>query len=167
MPKDDIEIDLLRHLFSFDPETGSLKWKNPRSPRVKPGAEAGRIGDQGYVTVGICGRFYRGHRVGFAIHFGRWPNGMLDHINGVRSDNRISNLRECTNAQNLRNAKRSSANTSGVKGVYFDKASMKWRALIRVDGKKVYLGYFATKEEAGCAYRKAATEHFGEFANHG
>lgn len=164
MPKDDVEIERLRYLLSFDPDTGILTWKNPVSTRVKRGSPAGRAGDQGYVTVGIDKKFYRGHRVGFAIHFGRWPSGLLDHINGVRNDNRICNLRECTNTQNMRNAKLSAANRSGVKGAYFDRASGRWRALIRVDGKKIYLGYFETKEEAGAAYREASKKHFGEFA---
>lgn len=163
MARDDIEIEELRSLLDFNPETGELTWKVSRS-RVKRGDLAGRIGDQGYVTVGLRGGFYRGHRLGFAIHYGRWASGLLDHINRNRSDNRICNLRECTNAENLRNTGLYASNRSGRKGAYFDKTAGKWRALIRVSGKKIYLGYFDTVDAAGDAYDRAAIEHFGEFA---
>lgn len=164
MMKDDIDILLLRNLLSYDPDSGELRWKNPTSPRVRSGDVAGRINIDGYVTVSIKSGFYRGHRVAFAIWHGRWPNGQLDHINGVRHDNRMVNLRECSNAQNQHNRRRSRRNKSGIKGVYFDKHSGKWRALIRISSKKIYLGSFSDKDAAASAYAAAARNYHGTFA---
>jgi hypothetical protein len=158
------DIDELRNRISYNPDTGHLTWLKPRSNRVKPGATAGRINDQGYVTVCVASRFYRGHRLAFALHFGLWPGGLIDHINGDRSDNRISNLRECSNAENLHNTGKKSSNKSGFKGAYFDKASRRWCASIKAFGKKIYLGRFDSKEEAAEAYAKASKVHHGKFS---
>jgi hypothetical protein len=88
----------------------------------------------------------------------------VDHINGNGLDNRRSNLRLATHQQNMRNRRRSTLNTSGYKGVHWDKQANKWHARIEVDDKKRTLGYFDTPEEGYKAYCKAARELFGEFA---
>lgn len=87
-----------------------------------------------------------------------------DHINGDRIDNRKSNLRVCTNQQNARNAKLRPLNTSGYKGVSWDKSSGRWRAYIKVDYKQLWLGYHHDKRDAARAYNNAAKRYFGEFA---
>ncbi|MBU9360066.1 HNH endonuclease [Burkholderia multivorans] len=91
------------------------------------------------------------------------PDGyVVDHINGNKLDNRRENLRVCTVAQNLRNRRRAKSNKSGLKGVYLDKT--RWRAQIRIDGRKICLGSFPTADLAHEAYKFAAREYHGEFA---
>lgn len=93
------------------------------------------------------------------------PEGMFtDHINRNKLDNRRENLRICTRSQNCANVGILPSNTSGYKGVSFDSREGKWRANIRVKGKKHSLGYFENIIEAVSAYNIAALEHFGEFA---
>lgn len=95
--------------------------------------------------------------------YGRNPSDRLDHINGIKTDNRISNLRECTRSQNSANSNLHSLNTSGLKGVTFHKKSKKWQSAVKVDGKSIYLGLFVSKYDAHNAYEKKAKELFGEF----
>lgn len=93
------------------------------------------------------------------------PKGTdVDHINGDGLDNRRSNLRVCTKAENLRNM-HARYGTSRYKGVYWQKENNKWRGHIRIDGKLFHLGCFIDESQAAKAYDKAAIEHFGEFAN--
>lgn len=103
------------------------------------------------------------HRLAWALHFGRWPDQAIDHINGDRTDNRIANLRLATVAENTRNGKRRSTNTSGYKGVSLTENGQ-WRATIVAGGRQSYLGRFSTAEDAHAAYVKAASRLHGEFA---
>ena len=91
-------------------------------------------------------------------------NQNVDHINGNTLDNRKDNLRICTHKQNLRNQKLSSANTSGYKGVSWNKRDKIWHAYIKVDQKRIHLGLFKNKINAAVAYNAAAEAYFGEFA---
>jgi hypothetical protein len=93
-----------------------------------------------------------------------WPNGQIDHINGDRLDNRICNLRVASHAENQRNSRRPTANTSGIKGVSWDKRESKWQANIRVNNKMINLGRFNNKEDAAAVYRAAALRYHGDFA---
>ena len=86
------------------------------------------------------------------------------HINGLKDDNRIENLREATNAENMRNRGKQTNNTSGLKGISFHKRDKKFYAVCRVNGKLHFLGYYPTAEEAHAVYVAFATEHHGEFA---
>lgn len=93
------------------------------------------------------------------------PRGMeVDHINGDTLDNRRENMRLCSRLQNGRNRKRPKNNTSGFKGVWWNKTCNKWEAEIRVNNKRIYLGHYSDPEEAARAYDEAAVEHFGDFA---
>ncbi|MGE0038076.1 MAG: HNH endonuclease [Xanthobacteraceae bacterium] len=95
---------------------------------------------------------------------GTWPIEHVDHINGIRSDNRFVNLRLATNSENARNSRRRINNACGYKGVHYKKRLKKFVAQIRVAGRVFHLGVFRTADEAHAAYCKAAKEHFGEFA---
>jgi hypothetical protein len=88
-----------------------------------------------------------------------------DHINGNGLDNRRSNLRECSTSENQRNKSKRDSNTSGYKGVSFNKFAKKFHAQIRVNGRRIHLGYFRTAEEAAIAYDDAAKIYHGNFAN--
>ena len=93
------------------------------------------------------------------------PDGMYtDHINGNIQDNRRENLRVCTKAGNQRNSKKPKNNTSGFKGVSFFRAAKKWMAYIRVNHRRIYLGYFDNPIDAARAYDRAAIELHGQFA---
>lgn len=106
------------------------------------------------------------HRVILARILGRelQKGEFCDHVNGNACDNRRSNLRPCSHSENIRNSRKPMTNTSGLKGVTFHKASNKWLTQIGIDGKRIHLGTFATREEAYAAYCEAAIRLFGEFA---
>ena len=152
--------ELVRKIFEYR-EDGRLIHKMAR-PNAKVGGEAGTVGNRGYRQTKVLGKLYLSHRIIFLYHHGYLPK-RLDHINGVRTDNRIENLRECTNAQNQANSKGSAA--SGYKGVY--KARRRWKATIRVNYKSIYLGLYANIETAAQVAAAAREHYFGAFANHG
>lgn len=174
--------DLLRQLLRYEPETGKLYWL-PRGIEWFPEGERRNNAQAiwnarfaGKEALGADGRGYKrgcvlkdylfAHRVAWAIHYGRWPVDQLDHINGDKSDNRISNLREVTNAQNAKNTKRHRDNKSGRTGVFQLQHRNVWLAFIMSGGKRQHLGHFRTFEDA-CAARSAAERELGFHQNHG
>lgn len=160
----DMSIDDLKTLIAYDQDTGLLTWRVSVGPR-SPGDVAGSKNGQGYLQVWVMGKRYQGHRIAFAMHHGRWPDGSVDHINHDRLDNRIVNLREATEAENKRNSLLRSDNTSGFKGVCENRKRInKWQASIKVNKKLIFLGNYPTPELAAIAYDRAAIRHHGEFA---
>ena len=157
-----MNLDDLRNLISYNPETGHLYWIAQGRGRIKK-KPAGTTTSSGYLGVMIHGKRVYSHRICWALHYGTWPVEQIDHINGVKSDNRIINLREATNSQNGKNLKLSSRNTSGVSGVHFDNWAGKWRASIKVDGRSINLGRWNDKQEAISARKKAEILYFGEW----
>ena len=130
------------------------------------GREAFTASVKGYNRGPILGKSYFAHRVIWLIQAGEWPAETIDHINGVRSDNRWVNLRDVSRVDNLRNSKRSIKNTSGVTGVYWVSCNKKWVAKICVNSRDKHLGYF-TNKKAAIAARKAAERELGYHKNHG
>lgn len=155
----------LRELLSYDPETGDFRWVVDRSPAVRAGSVAGCINKDGYVIVRIDGRGYAAHRLAWLYTYSTWPTCEIDHRNGVRSCNRLENLRECSKPQNHQNRGLSAANTSGYTGVFFNKAEKRWAAKITKDGRKFSLGTYATAEQASVAYQTAKA-HLHQFQPH-
>jgi len=155
--------DLLHELFEY--RDGLLLWKRGRGG-MKVGDEAGYLTDNGYKVVSINKKDYRVHRVIFMLFNGSLQ-GDIDHIDGNRLNNKIENLRQATRSQNLYNTRISNRNTSGVKGVSWDKARNKWDVRIRVKKAQITLGRFESIEEAKAVISKFRQEHHGEFANHG
>ena len=145
----------------YNPDSGLLTWKGDYG-KNRSGDTAGVMHSSGYVRV--CG--YLAHRIAWAITFGDPGSAYLDHRNGVRSDNRIDNLRLTDRAGNAANRRCHSNNTSGHTGVTWNSRLEKWTATIHVRTRKIHLGSFATIEAAGAAYRKGAELHYGEFAAH-
>ena len=156
----------LKRLFEYNPATGIFLRLVTASNNAMAGTEPGSLSADGYRRVQIQGASYSAHRLAWLYTHGRWPNGQIDHINGDKSDNRLENLREVSNAENGRNTKRRSTNTSGTMGVHWDKAAGKWRARIDVDGATKHLGLFENKQDA-IDTRKAAEIEFGYHENHG
>lgn len=112
----------------------------------------------GYAMGTVFGKPMKAHRVIFCMVYGFWPE-YVDHINGIRHDNRLSNLRASTKVENGKNQKLFSSNKSGYVGVNWYKRGKKWRAFIGINRKRVYLGQFDTKEEAVIARELASKEH--------
>ena len=154
--------EVLQAAIKYDPETGKFTWRAPR-PKVKVGAEAGYIDKLGYRWIRIDLKLYRAARLAcLYMTNSKWPADEVDHINGVPDDNRWSNLRDATRAENCLN--RRGWSSLGIKGVTFHKHSGLWRSEISVNRKRNYLGYFKTPELAHEAYVAAAHKLHGEFA---
>lgn len=147
----------------YDAATGEMHWKIwPRTGRPC-GREIVTTNAQGYRVVTLMGRQYRVHRVAWLMMYGKWPSELLDHANGKRTDNRLVNLREANRSENNRNRGMSRNNTSGFKGVSYDRDRKKWQAKIWRGNKAIHLGRYLTAQEAFAAYCKASREYHGEF----
>ena len=144
-------------LFRHDYETGVLYWRWRVNSRVPKTLEAGRQRkSSGYLDVQVHGRLYLVHRVVMLMCYGFYGEGLeVDHINHVRNDNRLFNLRFVTRSENSKNQSLSSRSTTGDTGVSFLKAGKKYTARIGVNRKLIYLGLFDTLEEAAEARRQA------------
>jgi hypothetical protein len=162
----------LKELLSYNPQTGKLYWK----PRKQPGfvnrlagKEALAVPYRGYLHGRVDGEMLMAHRVIFKLAYNQEPE-QIDHINHIRSDNRLANLREADTSINKQNSGKYRNNTSGAVGVVWDKVLKKWKAQIwtggRKEGKMIYIGLFDTVEDAAIA-RKVADKRFGYHPNHG
>lgn len=172
--------DVLRQLLRYEPDTGKLFWL----PRAKDGpvqsykagwdfaswnsAYAGREAfttpRNGYLSGSLLGRPTDAHRIAWALHYGEWPTSHIDHANGDKSDNRISNLRVASRSQNNQNVRSARNSSSRFKGVTWDASRGKWIAGIKQNFKRHNLGRFATEEEAARAHDAAALQLYGPYA---
>lgn len=165
----------LRELLAYDPETGVLVWKvrgrhlftSDREHKRWNGRYGGKTAfspnRNGYLDGMVFRQMQRAHRVAWAIYYGVWPTHDIDHINGVRTDNRISNLRSVDRRANSRNQKLRSTNKSGVMGVC--RIRGRWRAYINVK-RATHIGTYDTFDEAVEA-RRQAERRLGYHENHG
>jgi hypothetical protein len=157
------EINKLREVLDYNPDTGVFRWKRRKWNRG--GRIAGYVERKGYLVLHVFNKKYKAHRVAFALTYNRWPKPVCDHINRDKLDNRIVNLREATQSLNVCNSKMPKTNTSGVKGVTWIKHRKRWRAKIGFDGKHYELGRgFKTIEEAAKVVAQKRQELHGEFA---
>lgn len=154
--KDKTNYARVNELLSYNSRTGILKWKIARSRWHVPGSVAGHLTYWGYSTIMVDGKSYYAHRLAWLLHTGKWPKNQIDHINRVRDDNRIENLREATKSQNQINSGMYRNNKSGYRGVHFSKAANKWVAEIKRDGVIRHLGVFVTAKEASNKFMEAA-----------
>lgn len=154
----------VRQLLTYVPQSGIFYWAVGR-PGASRGKRAGRVSRAGYREIGICNQFHRENRLAFLLMTGKWPDIDVDHINGVKHDNRWNNLRLATRSQNMANVRARRNNSSGHPGVVWDKDRSLWRAQIRLGGVKKNLGRFSSKEDAVNAVNLAARTQWGEFAS--
>ena len=152
----ELTAEQLRQLVDYDKETGVFTWKNSQSNRAKNGSVAGTRHQYGYIQIKIVGKIRKAHRLAWLYVHGVWPQYTIDHINGIRDDNRISNLRDVTDVQNKSN--RTKALKHGrLLGTHQDKRTGKWSAQITVNYVKQHLGMFETERMAHEAYKRART----------
>ena len=155
--------EFVRDILHYNPETGSITWKNRE--KWLNGKEAGYASEEGYIRIMCRGVTMRAHRIAWYLYNGEEPLEQIDHINGCTSDNRICNLRLASRDQNSWNKKLQKNNSSGIKGITFNKARNKWMARIAANKKTYYLGYFIELKEAAIAVSKVRKKLHGEFAN--
>jgi len=158
----------LRNLIEYDCNTGALTWR-ARAGNVKHNNRwAGRAAlnnaaESGHLRGAILGRVAMAHRVAWAIHYGEWPNGVIDHINGNPADNRITNLRVGTQHQNAMNRRKKIGKTSRYHGVSYCKRDKKYYAYVKHKYKTHYLGCFSDEVDAALARDEKVKELRGEY----
>lgn len=162
-PKNFVDISVLHDLFYYNSENGEIRWKKDSSKTHKnAGKIVGSLHKGGYLRMQIGRVSFFAHRVAWAMHYGSWPNGIVDHKNRIPNDNRIENLRIASRAENYVNSGMRDSNTSGYKGVHLI-PSGRWRARLILDGKSIHLGVFDRKEDAAAAYLEKSKEVFADF----
>lgn len=173
----DISAEYARQLLDYNPETGALTWKartpdmfgrgkGNQSPErqcarwngMYAGKPAGGL-RKGYVRLRLGPFRVHAHVVIWVMIYGSMPANQIDHRSGVRSDNRLENLREAADFEQSQNRKKRVTNKSGLTGVSWDSSSSKWRSEIQVKRQRVYLGKFSSKEDARAAYLTAKAKY--------
>ncbi len=153
--KEAITQESLKSLLLYDPLLGRFTRLTQRRQH-KSGTIAGSVDFYGYIVISINGRVYKAHRLAWLYVHGKWPEE-VDHINGIRSDNRLLNLRSGSHSRNMTNQSRPHCNNlSGFLGVYHKRGL--WVAVIHLNKKRINLGYFKTPELASRAYQNAKRE---------
>lgn len=171
-----LTAEYVRQILDYNPDTGVFTWRmRPREHFASNRAHAAwnaRFVNK--MAGGICGKGYRlisidnyqhlAHRLAWLYVTGEWPKEEVDHIDCKPENNSWDNLREASRLQNVANMRISQRNTSGIKGVSWEKRFNRWHARTRVNGKTVHLGYYKSKDDAALAYRLAISEIHGAYA---
>lgn len=158
-----ITHDYLLSILDYNKLTGVFTWKVNKH-RAYAGDVAGCENNSGYIKIGINNHEYRAHRLAWFYVHGKWPTSDIDHIDMNKSNNAISNLRLASKTENRQHVGIRKHNKCGFKGVWFDEKRKHFRVEIKNNKKRIYLGSFATPEEAHAAYCEAAKKLHGEFA---
>ena len=145
----------LLELLDCDQSTGLFRWKDGRVDR---GSFGGYRQSDGYLQIKIDGKFYVSHRLVWLVAHGEFPKNQIDHINRDKKDNRISNLRDVKPFENMQNVGMKKHNSSGFKGVSWEKSVKKWRSQLCVNGRRIHIGYYDNPIDAGGAYMDKRTE---------
>lgn len=160
-----LSLDRVREALNYNPETGVFTWRIRVGKKVRVGSVAGsKTSKGGYVLINLDRNVALAHRLVWFYVYGEWPSEQVDHINGDRADNRLSNLRLANQSQNSCNCRLRKTNTSGYRGVSWSKEKRKWVSRIVKDHKQHVLGYFKSKDEAYYAYLQAADRLHGEYS---
>ena len=153
----------LHRLFLYNKETGGFIRKVKTAIATNIGDKAGYVNKQGYVQMRVHGKTYQAHSLAWLYVFGEMP-ALIDHIDGDRSNNAITNLRIADRSTNGFNREKKSESSSMFKGVLWSKKHCKWEAKINANRKRKHLGHFQCEQEAAHAYNKAAIELHGTYA---
>jgi hypothetical protein len=159
----DLTAEFVRDVFNYNSITGKLTWKIRLSNKCMIGSEVGHIDKDGYRVVGIQRRRYYVQRIIWLWVTGEWPEREIDHEDMNRANNIWTNLRVATTSQNQYNCLAHKHNTSGFKGVSYNKNAGRYEARIRLVGRLIHLGLFDTAEDAAVAYVEAAKRIAGPF----
>lgn len=161
-----IDQSLLKSILIYREDTGQFFWKVATSDRITIGDIAGTVCKAGHVQIGIFGKLYIAHRLVWLYVYGKFPDGDIDHINHIRYDNRLCNLRDVPHKINQKNLSRAKNNSSGITGVHWSKERQKWCASITINKKVINLGRYDDVFEAICA-RKSSESLNNFHNNHG
>ena len=158
--------DQILECIEYDKETGLFRWKRTGRGRVKQGWWQGTLAFNGYIRIQFMKKQYGAHRIAWLLTYGEWPSDQIDHINGIRTDNRIANLRSVNGLENNKNQRKTEKNTSGCVGVSLDSRTNSWAAYVSVENRKRHLGRFKNFSDAVRA-REIANTELGFHPNHG
>jgi len=156
----DLYAPHLKHYIRYEPFTGQFFWRVSPGRGHPVGKETGKSYLNSYKIVSLRGKNFLAHRVAWLIYYGSWPEGIIDHVNGDKSDNRIENLREASRSQNMAN--RGPRKGRKYKGV--SKKRNRFQAYITKGGERKHLGWFDCEHEAAKAYNIAAKILHGDYA---
>ena len=148
-----MDKEALKSVLHYDPATGVFRRRFAKAYNAKPWSVAGRITTNGYVQIVVDGKQYMAHRLAWLYIHGEWPRQQVDHINGCKTDNKIENLRDVSQSENLLNQKKS--RNGKLLGVSWHKVTKKWSARLQINKKLNFLGYFDTEIMAHQAYLEA------------
>ena len=143
-----MEKSILDSRLIYNKETGHFFWINGKRESKK----AGGYDKEGYWMIKLEGKYWFAHRLAWLWVYGELPNGIIDHINKIKDDNRIENLRICNTRQNRYNSKLNKNNTSGYRGVHWAKLAKKWKVAVHTKEKYILVGYFKELKDAVKAY---------------
>ena len=156
--------EVVNHFIKYEPETGFMYWKLSASRYMKKGKMLSSRSEENYRIVKFLGTSYKQHRLAWLLYYKVDPGSMLiDHIDGDKSNNKITNLRLVTHSQNRINTKMRKNNKTGVKGVHFCKRSNRYVASVTFKGKTIYRKYFDCLKSASEARDCVANKVFGDF----
>lgn len=158
-----LTTERLRHMLNYDPDTGEFTWRVDagRWGSIKAGTKAGAPMGNGYLCIGLDGKNYSAHRLAWQHYYGEAPPTYIDHINRVKTDNRITNLRPADRYQNAQNTALREDNKTGYRGVV--KVREKFMATIKFNERQIRLGTFKTAKEASDFYESVAARLFTHY----
>ena len=157
--------DRLKEILHYDPETGIFT-RRKNQGGIKAGSTAGNVTEQGYIRIKVDRKLHYAQRLVWLYVHGHFPEDEMDHINHIRDDNRLINLRKCSRLENMKNKSRYKCNSSGRTGISWHKRERKWHARIRVNKKIIHLGSFKDIDDA-VKSREEAEELYKFHENHG